>query len=56
VLQEENLTMNMFLSTIFNLLDNPEKIKEMGKQVKSFYKPKANQEIAEQILNYIPKK
>ena len=56
VLQEENLTMNMFLSTIFDLLDNPEKIKEMGKQVKSFYKPEANQEIAEQILNYIPKK
>ncbi len=56
VLREENLTINMFLSAIFNLLNDPEKIKEMGKQVKSFYNPQTNEEIAKQILNYIPKK
>ncbi len=50
ILKEENLTMNMFLGAIFRLSDNPEKLKEMSKKVKSFYKPETNQKIVEEIL------
>ncbi len=50
ILKESNLTMNMFLSAIFRLLDNPEKLKEIGEKAKSFYKPETNQKIIEEIL------
>lgn len=49
-LEEENLTINMFLDAVFGLLDNPQKAKKMGEKAKSFYKPDANQKIAEEIL------
>ncbi len=55
ILKESNLTMNMFLGTIFRLLDDPEKLKEMGEKTKSFYKPEANQKITEWILGLAKK-
>lgn len=51
VLNEENLTINMFLDVIFDLLNKPEKLKEMGEKAKSFYKPETNQKIAEEIIS-----
>ncbi len=55
ILDENNLTINMFLDAIFGILDNPQKAQEMGKKAKSFYKPETNQKIAEEILNYANK-
>lgn len=53
ILKEKNLTMNMFLNAIFELIDNPEKAKQMGEKAKSFYKPETNQKIAEEILGLV---
>lgn len=50
ILEEENLTMNMFLDAVFGLIDNPEKAKEIGEKAKSFYNPSTNQKIAEEII------
>ena len=50
ILKESNLTMNMFLGVIFGLVDNPEKLKEIGEKAKSFYRPETNQKIIEEIL------
>ena len=49
ILKEKNLTINMFLGIILKLLDNPKKLKEMGEKAKSFYKPKTNPKIVEEI-------
>ncbi len=49
-LEENNLTMNLFLSNIFEIADNPQKAQEMGDKAKSFYKSDNNQKIAEEIL------
>jgi len=51
VLEEENLTINLFLSAIFELIDNPEKIETMGRKARSFYNPDTNQKIVEEILS-----
>lgn len=56
VLKEKNLTINMFLEAVFNLLDNPEKMKEMSIKTKSFYNPTVNQKIAEEILELVLKR
>lgn len=53
VLNEENLTINMFLRTIFDLIDNPEKIKTIAQNAKSFYNPNTNKEIVNEILKII---
>ncbi len=50
ILKEKNLTMNMFLNAVFELIDNPEEAKQMGEKAKLFYKPETNQKIAEEIL------
>jgi len=50
ILEENNLTINIFLDVIFDLLNKPEKLKEMGEKAKSFYKPETNQKIAEEII------
>ncbi len=50
MLEENNLTMNLFLSNIFELIDNPEKAQQMGEKANSFYDPKTSQKIAEEIL------
>lgn len=52
ILNEKNLTMNMFLNAIFGLLDNPKKAKQIGEKAKTFYKPEINQKIAEEISKY----
>ena len=49
-LEEKNITMNMFLSAVFKLIDNPEKAKEMGEKAKAFYNPSSNHKIAEEII------
>jgi len=51
VLEEENLTMNMFLDAVFGLIDNPQKAKEIGERARLFYKPDTNQKIAEEIIS-----
>lgn len=56
ILEEENLTMNMFLDAVFNLMDNPEKAKKIGEMAKSFYKPDTNRKIAEEILKLCQQK
>jgi len=50
VLEENNLTMNLFLNNVFNLVDDPEKLQEMGKKAKQLYNPETNLSIAEEIL------
>jgi UDP-N-acetylglucosamine--N-acetylmuramyl-(pentapeptide) pyrophosphoryl-undecaprenol N-acetylglucosamine transferase len=49
-LKEKNLTINMFLSAVFGLINNPARAKEMREKAKSFYKPETNQKIMEEIL------
>lgn len=56
MLEEGNLTIHLFLDAVSELLNNPEKLKEMGERVKTFYKPEINQKIAEEIINYENKK
>jgi len=50
ILEETNLTINMFLETIFKLLNNPLELKNLSEKVRLFYNPKTNQKIAEEIL------
>lgn len=50
VLDQENLTPNMFLSAISNLLSNPVKLQQMGNKAKSFYNPKTPELIRDEIL------
>jgi len=51
ILEENNLTINIFLDVVFDLLNKPEKLKEMGERAKSFYNPETNQKIAEEIIS-----
>ncbi len=53
VLEEQNLTPNLFLNRVASLLENPEKIKEISKKAKEFSKPKAAKKIAEVVLKLI---
>jgi len=43
----------MFLRTVFDLIDNPEKIKTIAQNAKSFYNPNTNKEIVNEILKII---
>lgn len=49
VLGQENLTPNMFLETISDLLNNPTKLTQMSKAAKSFYNPKTPELIRGEI-------
>ena len=49
-LEEKNITMNMFLNAVFELIDNPKKAKEIGEKAKAFYNPSTNHKIAEEII------
>jgi len=49
-LEEKNITMNMFLDAVFELIDDPEKARRMGEKAKSFYKPDTNRKIVEEII------
>lgn len=52
VLDQENLTPNILLGTISNLLSNPTKLQEMGQKAKSFYNPQTPELIRDEILKY----
>ncbi|PJE57672.1 MAG: undecaprenyldiphospho-muramoylpentapeptide beta-N-acetylglucosaminyltransferase [Candidatus Portnoybacteria bacterium CG10_big_fil_rev_8_21_14_0_10_38_18] len=56
VLEQENLTPNIFLEQISNLLKNPDKLKEMGEKAKTFYKPNIAEKIRDEIINAIKSK
>lgn len=55
VLEQENLTPNLFLEEIFKLLRNPDKVKEMGEKAKTFYNPNTPEMIRDEILKFMPK-
>ncbi|MBI2514573.1 UDP-N-acetylglucosamine--N-acetylmuramyl-(pentapeptide) pyrophosphoryl-undecaprenol N-acetylglucosamine transferase [Candidatus Wolfebacteria bacterium] len=50
VIETDNLTLNIFLAQIRNLLSNPEKLKLMSGAARQFSKPEAGRIIAEEIL------
>jgi len=50
VLEQANLTSNLFLSKISQILDNPELAQKMSQSAKNFYEPGAAQKIAEELL------
>lgn len=53
VLDQENLTPNILLEQISNLLSNPQKLSEMGQKAKSFYNPQTPELIRDEILKLI---
>jgi UDP-N-acetylglucosamine--N-acetylmuramyl-(pentapeptide) pyrophosphoryl-undecaprenol N-acetylglucosamine transferase len=53
VLDQENLTPNLFLDTISNLLSNPAKLKQMGQKAKTFYNYHTPERIRDEILKFI---
>jgi len=56
VIEQENLTPNIFLEQISNLLKNPGKLKEMGEKAKAFYKPNIAERIRDEIINIVKTK
>ncbi len=50
VLEQANLTPNLFLSKISQILDNPALAQKMGQSAKNFYQPEAAQKIAEELI------
>jgi UDP-N-acetylglucosamine--N-acetylmuramyl-(pentapeptide) pyrophosphoryl-undecaprenol N-acetylglucosamine transferase len=54
VLEQENLTPNMLLEQISNLLSNPQKMSEMSQKAKSFYNPQTAELIRDEILKLVP--
>lgn len=55
VLEQENLTPNIFLDTIFNLFSNPARLKEMGEKAKTFYNFNTPEMIRDEILRFNPR-
>ena len=53
VIEQENLTPNLFLAKINNIISNPETFKKMSESALNFSKPKAGETIAKEILGYI---
>lgn len=51
VLEEPNLTENLFLSSVKSILNDSEKMRLMGERAKSFYKPAAARQLAEELLS-----
>lgn len=52
VLEQENLTPNMLLEQISNLLSNPQKLSEMSQKAKQFYNPQTAELIKDEILKF----
>lgn len=50
VLEQANLTPNLFLSKINQILDNPELVQKMSQSAQNFYYPEAAQKIAEELI------
>jgi len=53
VLDQENLTPNLFLTAISNLLNNPDKLRQMSEKAKTFYNPNTPELIRDEILKLI---
>jgi UDP-N-acetylglucosamine--N-acetylmuramyl-(pentapeptide) pyrophosphoryl-undecaprenol N-acetylglucosamine transferase len=51
ILDQENLTPNIFLEEISKLLGDPKKLKAMGQKAKEFYSADTAQKIRDEILN-----
>ncbi|MFZ5559377.1 MAG: undecaprenyldiphospho-muramoylpentapeptide beta-N-acetylglucosaminyltransferase [Patescibacteria group bacterium] len=51
VLEQENLTPNIFLEEISRILGNASKVQEMAQKAKSFYKPNTAERIRDEIIN-----
>lgn len=51
VLEQANLTPNLFLGEISRLINNPELLQKMSACAKSFAKPNAARQIAEELIN-----
>lgn len=56
VLDQENLTPNLFLDEISNLITNPSLLKKMGDKARTFYKPNTPELIAKEIIGIVPKR
>lgn len=54
VLEQENLTPNLLIEQISNLLSNPQKLSEMSQKAKSFYNPQTAELIRDEILKFAP--
>ncbi|MCX6730167.1 MAG: undecaprenyldiphospho-muramoylpentapeptide beta-N-acetylglucosaminyltransferase [Candidatus Portnoybacteria bacterium] len=52
VLEQENLTPNMLLEQISNLLSNSQKLSEMSQKAKQFYNPATPELIRDEILKF----
>jgi len=52
VLEQENLTPNILLEQILNLLSNPQKMSEMSQKAKLFYNPATADLIRDEILKF----
>ncbi len=52
ILEQENLTPNMLLEQISNLLSNPQKLSEMSQKAKQFYNPQTPELIRDEILKF----
>jgi len=52
ILEQENLTPNLFLTAISNLLNNPDKLRQMSEKAKIFYNPNTAELIRDEILQY----
>ena len=55
VLGQQNLTPNLFLDTISDLISNPTQLKQMGQKAKTFYNPKTPELIKDEIIKLVPK-
>ena len=52
VLGQENLTPNIFLETVSNLLKNPQKLSEMSAKARTFYNPQTPELIRDEIMKF----
>lgn len=50
IIEEENLLPNLFVNTLKRLFEDPDKLVEMAKAARLFYKPDAGEKIAEVVL------
>ena len=54
VLEQPNLTPNMFLDTISDLLKSPSKLGQMSTKARTFYNPQTPELIKREILKFVP--
>ncbi|MBD3282549.1 MAG: UDP-N-acetylglucosamine--N-acetylmuramyl-(pentapeptide) pyrophosphoryl-undecaprenol N-acetylglucosamine transferase [Candidatus Portnoybacteria bacterium] len=56
VLDQGNLTQNLFLDQVFDLINDPDKRKEMGEKARGFYRGDSAELIKKEILSLISEK